>query len=113
MAIDGNDDRGIDVGILLKVGHELVSTRSHVDETDARGQVFSGDCPEYTVKRPDGTRIIVLVSHLKSKGYGSQRDNDARRRRQALRAAALDEALGSAGEDHFAVVGDFNDDTPD
>jgi len=112
MVIDGNDDRGIDVGILLKDGHELVSIRSHVDDTDGQGEVFSRDCPEYTVERPDGTRIVVLVNHLKSKGYASQRDNDARRRRQAVRAAAIYKALRSAGEDHVAVVGDFND-TPD
>ena len=109
MVIDGNDDRGIDVGILLRDGYELVSMRSHVDDTDAKGVIFSRDCPEYTVERPDGTRIVVLVNHLKSKGFGRQRDNDARRRRQAARVAAIYNQLRSAGEEHVAVVGDFND----
>jgi endonuclease/exonuclease/phosphatase family metal-dependent hydrolase len=77
-----------------------------------RARSSARDCPEYTVKRADGKRLIVLVNHLKSKGYGRQRDNDARRRRQAVRVAAIYKALGSAGEERIAVVGDLND-TPD
>jgi endonuclease/exonuclease/phosphatase family metal-dependent hydrolase len=112
MVIDGNDDRGIDVGILLKAGYEIASMRSHVDDTDTKGAIFSRDCPEYAIEGPDGLRIVVLVNHLKSKGFGNQRDNDARRRRQAIRVAQVYKALRGTGEQHIAVVGDFND-TPD
>jgi endonuclease/exonuclease/phosphatase family metal-dependent hydrolase len=83
--------------------------RSHVDDTDSHGIVFSRDCPEYVIEGPGGLRVVVLVNHLKSKGFGNQRDNDARRRRQAVRVAQIYQALRSAGEQHVAVIGDFND----
>lgn len=30
MVIDGNDDRGIDVGLMAKAGYEIIAIRSHV-----------------------------------------------------------------------------------
>ena len=36
MVIDGNDDRGIDVGLMTRVGYKIVGIRSHVDDRDAR-----------------------------------------------------------------------------
>jgi endonuclease/exonuclease/phosphatase family metal-dependent hydrolase len=51
----------------------------------------------------------VLVNHLKSKGFGNQHDNDARRLRQAARVAEIYKALRDAGHDHIAVIGDLND----
>ena len=112
MVIDGNDDRGIDVGVLVADGYEITAIRSHVDDTDATGEIFSRDCAEYVVEGSGGTRIRLLVNHLKSKGYGGQRANDAKRRRQAVRVAQIYRAARAAGEVNVAVVGDFND-TPD
>ncbi len=45
MVIDGNDDRGIDVGILTKPSLKIVSIASHVDDTDEEGQIFSRRLP--------------------------------------------------------------------
>jgi endonuclease/exonuclease/phosphatase family metal-dependent hydrolase len=109
MLIDGNDDRGIDVGILFRDGYELVDILSHVDDTDAQGQVFSRDCPEYLFTTPAGNQLRVLVNHLKSKGFGSQQDNDARRRRQAARVKEIYDRRRATGEENIAIVGDFND----
>ena len=80
MLIDGNDDRGIDVAILTKRGWPLGTIRTHVDDADHAGVIFSRDCPEYEIRTPGGHRIVVLLNHLKSKGFGKQSDNDARRR---------------------------------
>ena len=57
MLIDGNDHRGIDVGLLTKDDYEIVRIRSHIDDRDADGIVFSRDCPEYTIKTPTGQRL--------------------------------------------------------
>jgi hypothetical protein len=54
MLIDGNDDRGIDVGLTTRSGYEIARIRSHVDDSDAHGLVFSRDCPEYTITTPAG-----------------------------------------------------------
>ncbi|UKJ64814.1 endonuclease/exonuclease/phosphatase family protein [Cellulosimicrobium cellulans] len=113
MVIDGNDDRGIDVGLLTTRPYRIGTVRSHVDDRDSRGRlVFGRDCPEYVVELPGGSTLTVLVNHFKSKGYGTQAESDATRRRQATRTAAIYAALRARGEEHVVVVGDLND-TPE
>jgi endonuclease/exonuclease/phosphatase family metal-dependent hydrolase len=109
MVIDGNDDRGIDVGILTKPGFEIVSIRSHVDDVDAAGQlVFSRDCPEYEIRTPSGQTVVVMVNHFKSKLPPAKRSNE-KRRSQADRVKELYQARRAEGFDLVAVVGDLND----
>ncbi len=112
MLIDGNDDRGIDVGLLTRSGYPILDIRSHIFDVDATGPVFSRDCAEYHLGTPEGERIVVLVNHLKSKGYGSPGDviGAKRRRRQSERIAAIYAGLRAEGHTHVAVVGDLNDD---
>jgi endonuclease/exonuclease/phosphatase family metal-dependent hydrolase len=109
MVIDGNDEREIDVGIMTKAGYEIAGMRSHVDDRDAQGQVFSRDCAEYECLTPRGSRLLLLVNHFKSKGYGRPAESAARRLRQARRVRAIYEAHLAAGRDHIAVVGDLNE----
>ncbi|MFF2266905.1 endonuclease/exonuclease/phosphatase family protein [Cellulosimicrobium cellulans] len=110
MVIDGNDDRGIDVGLLTTRPYRIGTVRSHVDDRDSRGRlVFGRDCPEYVVELPGGRTLTVLVNHFKSKGYGTQAESDATRRRQATRTAAIYAALRARGEENVVVVGDLND----
>lgn len=112
MLIDGNDDRGIDVALLTQAGYPLGTVRSHIDDTDEQGVVFSRDCPEYELRTPAGHRLVVLVNHLKSKGYGPQSANNDKRRRQAQRVADIYRRLRAARVGYVAVLGDFND-TPE
>jgi endonuclease/exonuclease/phosphatase family metal-dependent hydrolase len=109
MLIDGNDERGIDVGLLAKPGYPIESVVSHVEDMESGQRIFSRDCPEYTVRVNDTTRILVLVNHLKSKGYGSQADSDARRKVQARRIKEIYDQRKSQGISMIAIVGDFND----
>ncbi len=114
MLIDGNDDRGIDVGILLKATMPIEHIRTHVFDTDTAGVVFSRDCCEYRVRMPDGQPLAVLVNHFKSKGYSEPGDRlgTKRRTRQATRVAEIYTECIDAGIERIAVVGDLND-TPD
>lgn len=108
MLIDGNDDRGIDVGILVTNGHRLGHMQSHVDDVDDEGQIFSRDCPEFEIRTANGNSLLVLVNHFKSKGYGKPAESDARRLRQAARVRQLvDERLEAYP--YLAVVGDLNE----
>lgn len=109
MLIDGNDPRGIDVAIATNHGYRLELMRSHVDDTDATGVIFSRDCPEYQVISPTGVEVTVLVNHLKSKGYGSAGANNLRRLRQAQRVAELYQQRRAEGVKNLVVLGDFND----
>src|SRR5205085_10025256 len=83
MLIDGNGGRGIDVGLLTKKDFTVNTICSHVDDRDADGLIFSRDCPEYEIQLPSGEMLLVLVNHLKSKGFGTQASSNARRKRQA------------------------------
>lgn len=110
MLIDGNDERGIDVGLMTKQGYPIGQVRSHVDDVLPDGRpVFSRDCPEYTVGTPGGGEIIVMVNHLKSKGYGSPAQSDQRRRLQAERIASIYNDLVTLGAKCVVVMGDLND----
>lgn len=112
MLIDGNDDRGIDVGILARPDYPLQNIRTHVFDADSMGPVFSRDCCEYHFGSPSGNEIVILVNHFKSKGYSTPGDSlgARRRRRQAARVAEIYDGLRSAGTELIAVVGDLNDD---
>jgi len=107
MVIDGNDDRGIDVGLVSRL--PIATMRSHVDDLVAGTLVFSRDCPEYEIKLPAGGSLVILANHLKSKGFGSQADSNARRLKQAKRVREIYEARKQEGATLIAVVGDFND----
>ncbi|MGL5008822.1 MAG: hypothetical protein ACRC6I_02990, partial [Paracoccaceae bacterium] len=52
MLIDGNDMRGIDVGLMTKTGYDIGLMRSHVADGGPTNPVFSRDCPEYAVTTP-------------------------------------------------------------
>ena len=112
MLIDGNDERGIDVGLMTRRKHAIDLMRSHVGDTDDDGQIFSRDCPEFFVTTPSGQTVLVMINHLKSKGFGSQETSNKKRKRQARRIRKLYDARRAEGFDNIVVLGDFND-TPD
>lgn len=112
MLIDGNDDRGIDVGLMAKAEYPIISMQSHVDDRDSSGLIFSRDCPRYDIHTRNGNTLTLLLNHLKSKGYGSQASSNAKRLRQAERVKEIYEGLRKQGLEYIAVLGDFND-TPD
>lgn len=111
MLIDGNDDRGIDVGLMTKSDINIGAIVSHVDDSTDGERIFSRDCPEFTISVGD-QRLLILVNHLKSKGYGTPASSNARRKAQATRVREIYDLRRAEGVDSIIVVGDFND-TPD
>ncbi len=109
MLVDGNDQRGIDVGVYSKLPLEGLWT--HIHDGTRRSRIFSRDCPEIEILLPDGETLWLLINHLKSKSGPNQRYNDTRRRRQAERVAEILEWY-DLRRDLVVVAGDLND-TPD
>ncbi|MEX5219866.1 MAG: endonuclease/exonuclease/phosphatase family protein [Nitrospira sp.] len=107
MVVDGNDPRGIDVGILSR--YPLIEIRSHVDDPGSDGKrLFSRDCPEYDILLPTGDRLVLIPNHLKSKRNGDDQATQQRRKAQADKAHAI--ALGALPRSPFVLMGgDFND----
>lgn len=112
MLIDGNDDRGIDVGLMTKANFEIGLMRSHVDEPFGRDRLFSRDCPEFHITTPGGNTFWILPNHLKSKFGGNSSSVREKRTAQATRVRALYDALIAGGHENVIVLGDMND-TPD
>lgn len=110
MLVDGNDNRGIDVGLMTKAGFEIGLMRSHIHDLKPDGNpIYSRDCPEYAVTTPDGETIWVLPNHFKSKFGGDNPDSRAKREAQARRTAEIYQALRDDGQDKVVVLGDMND----
>jgi len=106
MLIDGNDQRGIDVGLLSRFPFGGIQT--HMFDRNGSSKTFSRDCPEYEVLLPNGESLFILCNHLKSKGYGESKKSNARRKGQAK---AIAEILGKYDlrNDNVVVAGDLND----
>lgn len=112
MLVDGNDERGIDVGLMTRAGAVIDHVRSHVDDRDGNQTIFSRDCPEFHLKLASGDRLVVLANHFKSKGYGGAAQSAARREAQARRVRAIYDGLRAEGIANVVIAGDLND-TPD
>jgi len=108
MLIEGNDDRGINVGVMTKTGFAIELARTHIFDLGPEDTpIFSRDCVEYLVRTPAANTVLVLVNHFKSKRGGG----DARRLAQAARVKEIvNERL--AEHPNLVVLGDLND-TPD
>ncbi|HQW86706.1 MAG TPA: endonuclease/exonuclease/phosphatase family protein [Flavobacteriales bacterium] len=107
--IDGNDQRGIDVGVLSKLPIGPVHT--HLFEKSGRSALFSRDCLHVELGLPDGRTLHLLCNHLKSK-MNNDAASDARRTLQADRIAAILDETFDLRTDLVVVAGDLND-TPD
>jgi endonuclease/exonuclease/phosphatase family metal-dependent hydrolase len=120
--VDGNDPRGIDVGVMLRTGFKGVITavRTHIDEPVdpkksvrrgsngfgylATGALFSRDCLEVDIEF-NHTTLTLLVNHFKAQDGTPAAI--ARRKRQATRVAEL-AAAAAAEKKHPVVLGDLN-----
>lgn len=113
MLIDGNDERGIDVGLMTKTEYPIGLMRSHIHDVNESGEpIFSRDCPEYSVETPMGELIWILPNHFKSKFGGNDAKSQNKRTAQAKRTAEIYQRLISQDYKNVVVLGDLND-TPD
>lgn len=125
LSIDGNDPRGIDVGVMIRKGcsAKITAVRTHIDDPEpgkkvtrksvanfgyqVNGAVFSRDCLEVDV-RVGGQTLTLMANHLKAQD-SKPAVSQARRKKQAGRVAAL--VAEAAAEGRLPVVlGDLNTD---
>ncbi|MEC9365014.1 MAG: endonuclease/exonuclease/phosphatase family protein [Sinimarinibacterium flocculans] len=109
LVVDGNDQRGIDVGILSR--HPITDISTHIFDRPGAPPVFSRDCAEYFIEVPGVPgRLVVMTNHFTSKG--SDRDGMRRRIHQADLVREIVDQRRAQGFTHIVVAGDLND-TPD
>lgn len=110
MLVDGNDPRGIDVGLFATTAVDVMWVRSHVDDPhpgDPTRTLFSRDCPVYHLRLPGGAEVFVLLNHLKSQSFAGG-NPDRLRRMQAKRVREIYDGLRAEGAELIAVLGDLN-----
>jgi endonuclease/exonuclease/phosphatase family metal-dependent hydrolase len=110
MLIDGNDLRGIDVGLFANPDIDIRWMRSHVDIADPAKpghNLFSRDCPVHRLKLPGGADLYLMLNHLKSQSFTSG-NPDPLRTRQSQQVAEIYQQLRGDGAELIAVLGDFN-----
>jgi len=113
MLVDGNDDRGIDVGIVTKNDYHIDLVKTHIFDFNSEGKkVFSRDLPEYKIITPSGEFVWVLPAHFKSKFGGNDSKSQKKRKGEAQRAAEIYNGLRNEGYENIIICGDFND-TPE
>ena len=110
MLIDGNDQRGIDVGLYSRF--PIGGVWTHIFDRVGNSRIFSRDCLEVQLLLPNGDSLWVLTNHFKSKFGGDSPSSRRRRKGQADRVAEILRSEYDLRSDLVAVVGDFND-TPD
>jgi endonuclease/exonuclease/phosphatase family metal-dependent hydrolase len=122
IAIDGNDPRGIDVGLMIRKGLkvDISNIRTHIDEPEkgksikrtaflnlgymVTGAVFSRDCLEVDLV-VNGKVVTLLVNHFKAQDGSAS--SVKRRTAQANRVAQLTKDAADAGKLPI-VLGDLN-----
>lgn len=116
--LEGNDRRGIDVGLLSRL--EIVHTKSHADVSFAalgipppdgehpNARIFRRDCLEVDIIK-DGKGLTLYICHFKSMHGGREksqkvRDGEARGVRALIEARFKDPA-----SENWVILGDLND----
>ena len=87
MVIDGNDQRGIDVGVMSR--YPINGIRSHVDDLNPNGERNVRATSEYVIELSDTKRIVIIPNHFKSKRGGDSQTVKNRRLTQASTASAI------------------------
>ena len=105
--IEGNDFRGIDVGILSRVPIE--SATSHRLRPLDSDHLFARDFPVFRLRPHADLRIDVGVVHLKSKRGKKKRSDGWRQAEAAGIARIIKERTANDKDIPFFVMGDFND----
>ncbi|MBI5655899.1 MAG: endonuclease/exonuclease/phosphatase family protein [Geobacter sp.] len=104
LLMDGNDSRGIDVGLLSRLPVE--SMKTHVELRNTAGNpLFSRDCAQFVCTLPGRAPLVILANHFTSQGsdrYGK------RRKEQATGVARLVDAALTITP-HVIVAGDLNE----
>ncbi len=103
MTIVGNDERGINVGILSRF--PIRRMRSHITDAVDGKRIFSRDCPEYYVEIAPRNELLVMPNHFASKG------SDKTGARRKVQAKAVARIYAEVRKTHPLVViaGDLND----
>jgi len=115
---EGNDRRGIDVGVLSRL--EIVRQRSHAEATfaslgisppkgtHANERVFRRDCLEVDVMK-EGELLTLFVCHFKSMHGGREKSRHVRDGEARAVRAIIEARFPEPAKENWVILGDLND----
>jgi PAS domain-containing protein len=109
--VEGNDMRGIDVGLLSRIPVGEVRSNRHIRFSGKDGVTsrFQRDVVEVTLEPDDGEPFAVWVVHLKSNSGGREEAEPIRLPEAQQIRNMLDAELAEDPNARIIVTGDFND----
>jgi endonuclease/exonuclease/phosphatase family metal-dependent hydrolase len=112
--VEGNDGRGIDVGVISRVPVGEVVSHRHLTFPGADGSPhrFNRDVLTVNVEPVDARPFQIWVVHLKSNSGGREESEPIRLAEAKEVRKLLDNELGKNPAARILVMGDFND-TPE
>lgn len=108
LVVDGNDPRGIDVGLATNKAFPILTAKTNVFARDSAGTIFSRDCLEVEVVASAKKRLHVLVNHFKAKDR-TPAQSDKKRKRQSVEVSRILQERYNLKSDFVVVAGDLND----
>lgn len=109
--VEGNDDRGINVGVLSRLPVGRIISHRYLQFQEASGRLtrFRRDLLQVRIEPPGGVPFDVFVLHLKSKGGVEQGGIEIRLAEARQVRRILDDLLQREPHASFVLCGDFND----
>jgi hypothetical protein len=108
LVVDGNDPRGIDVGLAAKKQFPIITAKTNVFARDNLGTIFSRDCLEIEIAASAKKRIHLLVNHFKAKDR-TPTESNRKRKRQSVEVSRILRQRYDLKSDFVIVAGDLND----
>ncbi len=104
MHLQGNDGKGLGMGILLKKGYHLKSLKSFSNERDTDGSLlFNTDFQQYKIKNQENKTLYLLCCQLAGGNI-----SDTIRKKQAKKVAEVYTDLLSKGIENIIIAGTLN-----
>ncbi len=108
IVVDGNDPRGIDVGLIANKDFPIVTAKTNIFARSGDSPIFSRDCLEVELTLPSGRSLFVLVNHFKAKDRDMVASNK-KRKAQAAEVSRILQTRYNLAKDYVVVAGDLND----
>ena len=107
MVIPGNNDQGLEMGIMTKNGYKIKSVISHVNDFSDQKRFFDKDFQEYEILTPEGETLWILAAHLQGAGPDKEESKPIRKRQANIIASAY-KKLQEKGFQNIILAGTLN-----
>lgn len=105
--MNGNENNGTGMGVLLKEGYRIMAIRSFSNERDLDNKpLFEKNVLQFKIMSPIGNDIYFICCQLAV--TSDERKLETKRKRQTTKIASIYTELKNKGNKNIVVLGNFN-----